>query len=572
MERLKQILATIGSQLGKLSVTHKLLIGSLVVVALMALFLVSQYAGSPKMVELLPGASADAIGRARAYLETAQLPYTNEGGKVMVPVERQMSILAALGEAGKLPDDASITFRNYIEKQNWMNPKSENDRIFNTALENTLALLIKNFNGIDTATVFIDAPEPRGIGATFRKPTASVIVFTRGGGALSQSTVDAIVASVVSAKAGLEPKSVNVTDGTTGRRFVARDDQDFTASSYMEHVAKFEDYVQGKISNHLAYIRGVSIAVNAQVDVRKTTSRNKTVKPKGAGSETLIAKENSANTNSTQAASGGEPGIGANIRLDIRNGGSEGNSTKDETADTEYDTEFGIKEDQIVDPRGMPTKINAAIGVPRDYVVQLWEQAQGTNAAGKTPTEADLKPIFDAEKARLEKDIAPLIETDAPAGGATDQPLKAGTVVVSMIPVPIPGAGGSGGGGGGSGGGADGASSLGGGGTLALSGWIKQAVLGVLALLAMGMMVMMARKATKPLDLPTAEEIVGIPPALTTNDLVGEAEESDTAMVGIEVDDDELKVKKMLDQVGDLVKTKPNEAATLFTRWVQPEG
>ncbi len=566
MERLRGILTTIGSQLGKLSVTHKLLIGSLAVVGLMALFLVSQYAGSAKMVELLPGASADAVSRARAYLETSQLPHANTDGKLLVPVERQMSILAALGEAGQLPDDASLTFRNYIEKQNWMNPKSENDRIFNTALENTLALVIKNFKGIESATVVIDAPEPRGIGASFRKATASVIVFTRGS-SLSQSTVDAIAATVSSAKAGLDPTSVNVTDGTTGRRFASRNEADFAASSYMEHMANYENYVQGKIANSLSYIRGVSIAVNAQVDVRKTTTRNRTVKPKGAGSESLLSKESSKTNTSSTPREGGAPGVGANISLDIKGSGSGAASTNDETVDTTFDSQFGVTEDQIVDPRGMPTKISATIGVPRDYVARLWEQSQGTAAAGKTPTDAELVPIFETEKARLEKAIQPLIETDAPAGAASGEPVKVGTVVVSMIPVPVMvgGEGSSGGSG------ADGAGMLGGGGSIALSGWVKQAALGVLALLAMGMMVMMARKATKPLDLPTAEEIVGVPPALAGNDLVGEAEESDTAMVGIEVDDDELKVKKMLDQVGELVKTKPNEAATLFTRWVQPE-
>ncbi|MGE3106836.1 MAG: hypothetical protein AB7G11_05105 [Phycisphaerales bacterium] len=570
MERIRRLLQTIGAQLGKLSPTHKLLIGSLVVVALMALFLVSQYAGSPKMIELLPGASADAISRARVYLETAQLPYKDVNGKLSVPAERHMSILAALGEAGKLPDDASVTFRNYIEKQNWMNPKSENDRIFNTALENTLALVIKNFRGIESATVVIDAPEQRGIGASFRKPTASVIVFTRGGAALGQSTVDAIAATVSSAKSGLDPRNVNVTDGTTGRRFAARNDDDLAASSYMEHMAKFEEYVQSKIANHLAYIRGVSIAVSAQVDVRKTTSHNRTVKPKGAGSETLLSKETSTTSSTSQPSSGGEPGIGANISLDINTAGGAGAASKDDNSETAFESSFGFKDDQVVDPRGMPTKINATIGVPRDYVAALWEQAQGQSAGGKSPSDADLQPIFDAEKTRLEKAIAPLIETDAPAGSPADQTFKAGSVVVSMIPVA--GLGGVSVPGGGTGGGADGAGLLGGG-TLALSGWVKQAVLGVLALLAMGMMVMMTRKAGKPAELPTAEEIVGVPPALANaNDLVGEAEESETAMLGIEVDDDELKVKKMLDQVGDLVKSKPSEAAALFTRWVQPEG
>jgi len=136
-----------------------------------------------------------------------------------------------------------------------------------------------------------------------------------------------------------------------------------------------------------------------------------------------------------------------------------------------------------------------------------------------------------------------------------------------MVPVPTGGSGG-----GGSGDSADSAGSVGGVGSLALTGIVKQVSLGALAVLAMGMMLMMVRKAAKPADLPTAEEIVGVPPALlSSNDLVGEAEEGDTAMVGIEMDDEELKTKKMLEEVDELVRTKPGEAATLFTRWVLPE-
>ena len=53
----------------------------------------------------------------------------------------------------------------------------------------------------------------------------------------------------------------------------------------------------------------------------------------------------------------------------------------------------------------------------------------------------------------------------------------------------------------------------------------KQAVLGGLAVLAMGMMFMLVRKAGKPAVLPTAEELVGVPPALNPgSDVVGEAD------------------------------------------------
>jgi flagellar biosynthesis/type III secretory pathway M-ring protein FliF/YscJ len=97
-------------------------------------------------------------------------------------------------------------------------------------------------------------------------------------------------------------------------------------------------------------------------------------------------------------------------------------------------------------------------------------------------------------------------------------------------------------------------------------------ILGALALVAVGMMLSMVRKAGRKVDLPTAEELVGIPPALkNAGDLVGEADEGDTAMAGIEVGDDQLKTSKILEQVGKLVDESPGDAAKLINRWVVVE-
>lgn len=103
------------------------------------------------------------------------------------------------------------------------------------------------------------------------------------------------------------------------------------------------------------------------------------------------------------------------------------------------------------------------------------------------------------------------------------------------------------------------------------SGLIKNAMLGVLALVALGMMMMMVRKAGRTVVLPKPEEVVGLPPALENqNDIVGEADEGQTAMEGIELDDAELKSKKMLESVSEMVKKNPADSAKIMNRWVVP--
>ena len=105
------------------------------------------------------------------------------------------------------------------------------------------------------------------------------------------------------------------------------------------------------------------------------------------------------------------------------------------------------------------------------------------------------------------------------------------------------------------------------------TGIVKTIALGGLAVVALGLMLVMVRKASKGAALPTAEELVGIPPALEPNsDVVGEADESETAMTGIEVDPERLRTGKMLEEVGQLVKSNPSAAASVFSRWLSSDG
>jgi flagellar biosynthesis/type III secretory pathway M-ring protein FliF/YscJ len=72
--------------------------------------------------------------------------------------------------------------------------------------------------------------------------------------------------------------------------------------------------------------------------------------------------------------------------------------------------------------------------------------------------------------------------------------------------------------------------------------------------------------------MPTAEELVGLPPALeSSSDVIGEAEAAQDALSGIEVDDGQLQSQQMLEQIGSLIKENPSMAARLLNRWIEVE-
>ena len=54
-------------------------------------------------------------------------------------------------------------------------------------------------------------------------------------------------------------------------------------------------------------------------------------------------------------------------------------------------------------------------------------------------------------------------------------------------------------------------------------------------------------------------------------DLIGEAEESEAAMPGLELDEESVRARQVAEQISELIKEKPEEAAILVGKWVEVE-
>lgn len=565
MSRLQGAIQTMMGQLRGLGATQQLLIGSLIVLALMTFFLVTQYAGRREMIELLEGASAADQVRAAKYLATANIEHRVTDGKVLVPPDRYHYVYAQLAAAKQAPADASMVLDNLIEKQHWMMPKFQQDRIFEIAKQNHLGQIIGNWPGIAEAHVIISNPEPRGFGPSFRKPSAQVTVFTDGGSPLDQGTVDALAEAVAGANSGMTATDVSIIDGSNRKRFRARSSSDMAASTYLEVAAQHEQRIQDKLDRTLHYISGVVVSVNAQVDASHRERTTSKVLPKGAGSEQFIKSEQSSTISEQDRSSSAEPGTRANTEMSIRSGGGSGSSMNNETGQSDFQNYPGTENTREVEARGKPLSVFVTIGVPREYVEGIVRRTRAADAADAAPNEQEVQAAFDAERQRLEQDIANLVRTDA-QGEEDAAAVAQQSVRVSMIPVSISDLSTDGGGG------VSGASLVGGVSSLAQGGLVKTVVLGVLAAASLLMMVMMVRKAGRAETMPTAEELVGIPPALEGDvELLGEADEADQAMAGLELDENELNMRTMVKEINEMVTEQPTNAATLLGRWIGSE-
>lgn len=586
MDQLRTTLAAIQKYLGQLTTTHKLLVALVCVIAVMSLMLVWSTSVKQEMVEFLPNQPDVEQAKGEAWLRTQNVTIEKRGTHTYVPAARQSELFSAYAQSGNLPADTAMLFQGMLEKQTWYSTRQQNEQLYNLALQNELAAIISKFNGISKAAVVIDAPERQGLGAGSRRPTAMATVFAQGKAGLDQSTVDAIAALIASSKAGLAIENVRVIDGNMRRQRRATAIEDMAASTYLEDVTKWENVTREKLVDFLRYIPDVMVAVTTQIDNSRLNRTREEYLPKDSGTISIIKRERGSSQTQSNAATGGEAGIRSNVGMDVNanaTASAGGNNRKEE--ESEFATFPGRVLDQIVDNKGRPTMVAVSVNVPRSFVASQIPAVVG--AAGAAPADASTAaagPSEDQLNAKFDKDVKPrIIESilphvramvNAANPGISQEELNkllASQVSVSMIPFDVAAFGiatGVGGVGGAPGTGTSGTTL-----PLGLSvSMIETGLLGGLALVAMGMMLIMAKRAGGKSELPTAEEIVGVPPQLgTKNDLIGEADESDAPMMGIEVDDVEVRTGKLLDQVNDFVKGSPENAAKLLNRWISTE-
>lgn len=566
-----RILKNAADQLGRLTPTARLLV--IVTIALMGsiLVLVAVSASGPDRAEIVAGTEPAYKSEALTQLRAAGIEADiNDRGQLLVrhsDVHRATGLLAS---QGVLPADGTLMFKNLSEQMKWTNPREVNQQMVRMALQNELARTISNFPGLKQASVFLDTPTPTGIGMVVRQPTASVTVFSRSGSPVGQNEVDAIAKLVSHSVAGLELANVSVIDGTTGTPLQARSEDNALASNYLEHKLKFEREVEQKIRGILSTIPGVAIAVTADVDVKRVTSRREAYLDKGNGTVSLAQSRTSMLEEQQAANKGAEAGTRPNTGADItyNTGGSTGYTKEDTTEDIE--NRVGSEVVSTIDPRGNATSLSISVQIPRNYIEALLPAPDGT-PEGEAPVfdDAAVDAKFALEQERIRQMIEPHLPVRIAEGGKAE---PAGKVVVSMMPLNLTSLAGT-----------AQAASLGlpgmtgsstGGGPIAglmASGLIEKVVLIVLAGTALVMMLIMVKGATKRVELPSVDELVGIPPALEqSTDVVGEADESETPMDGIEVDAQHVASTKMLEQVGDLVGNEPDLAARLLNRWIQP--
>ena len=552
MQALRNTLELVRTRLAGLPASAKLLAGSLVVIVALALFLVAQWRATTTSVPL--AVMPAAYDEARQFLAARGVKYEEKDGQILVPAERHGELLAQFAEQGP-GSEGGIDFTRLVELDSPFETTRQSETKKLIALQNVLARTIGGFRNVKSATVLISPRPATPLGASRFVQTASVHVTMRTG-ALTQEQVDSIATMVAGTQAGLKPESVSITDGMQAYRTTFG--KAGATGENLEQSLKIAEAVQARIGTILATIEGVRIAVNAQA---VTTERTRTTTDYRDGISVPLSESSSSSEMKGQPQSR-EPGTVPNTGLALVSTSGGAAQTSTERIDNKYRSEIPGTRETEIDPTGYATKIDVGVAVPWSYFVRVWRLRNPATdgAEAKSPDEAAIASVRDEEISRIRKLVEPLASTDAVEGA------KKGVVEVSWFyafaeePRQASMAAGLGeivlgGGDGGSGG----------------SPLVKPIGLGILAVVSLFFMFNIARKASAREELPTPEELAGVPPKLESDDaeLVGEADEATPALEGMELDDDSLRRAQMLEQLNEMASRDPGELSGILRRWMR---
>lgn len=545
MEFLRRYWTQVAAQLGELTATQTWLILSLTVVLLLSGFVMLQYAAAPEMVPIT-GFSSD-HGNVFSHLAGRGVKVRSDGGQLLVPRDQVNAVLYMLEEGKLLRPDTSAAFDELIKSTSPFMSESSKKQHHLIARQKVLANIIEKMQDVDSADVLISMPPVGGFGETAREPSASVSVVMERGQNVVKPMVKAIAGLVSGANAPMNPQAVVVVDANRNQSFTVKDESDLPPSDTFALRKKIEGDIRDKIV-HLLQIHGLVVAVNVETDntLRETIVENE------YQDKDQVASEMTRETNRTETADGGEPGARSNTSASIAGGAAEMTSEITEEMDTKFAGKQLTSQRSRVEVGHQLTATNVSLNVPREYFVAL--QSERRISAGADPE--DPADGLDPQMVNDElEEIESLVETIVRVTDGTWE-VRARMMVGGLALAPF----------------SDGDGTASGVVQLVGSEWIKTGAISLLAVVSLALMFGMVRRATAPPDQPTIEELAGLPPPLGDDELIGEADELRTVIDGVEISDDEMRSRKIAEQISDMVNANPEEAGNLLGRWVRRDA
>lgn len=231
----------------------------------------------PTMATLFADLSFDDTTAITRELESLNVPFElrRDGEIILVPDDQVLSTRMRLAEQG-LPTGGSMGYEIF-DKTDTLGSTSFVQNVNRVrALEGELARTIRSLQRVNGARVHLVLPERQLFQREQRKPSASIIVKTRG--ELDKGQVRAIQHLVASAIEGLDPGSISVVD-EGGRLLASGDNSDalgMIASTLEERRISLETRLRNQVNEIVSSVVGpgrARVQVAAELDFNRITQQ-----------------------------------------------------------------------------------------------------------------------------------------------------------------------------------------------------------------------------------------------------------------------------------------------------------
>lgn len=553
VERLRNYLSNISRRLVEMNPSARLLIGSIAIILAMGLFLVAQYAAGPRMTTITIDSEFEGV----AIQRIRDAGYDAEKGsdgtlKVAQKDKRRIERLLAENE---------IPLGQNLKEVEFTSGGFKSDKIFRAELRqirvNKAEKTIRGIDGVVEAKVLLSETERRGFGRDRSLPKATATIRIRGGD-VDRGLAQSVAVIAASVDADLRIDRVQVIDAGSGRAFSFNDDDSGADGDYLADVRSIARDLKTRVYNLLS-MSYPSVRVEANAQVLQARSELETWalgKPQSAEVYERTEEESRPIVNS----SGNRPGFASNSGTSGLNTpvGPMGNApmAKREREERELRAGFPGSVERMQSNNGHPMQLDLAIVIPEDEFVATFSDPDAPIDLSREQMEIEKE----RQKKIIRELVAPLIDTTALRDG------QLGKVEIAILPSAVNAA----------------MASESSGVSIPMQvvfgnngEMLKNIGLVVLSLLTLAVMFLMVRKSTSTTvtATPSKEELQGSPPSLdlANAEILGEVDESKPALVGVELDEEALRRRQMLDQLNQLVEAEPTEVASLLRRWMRSE-
>jgi flagellar M-ring protein FliF len=328
------------------------------------------------------------------HLDAQKIEYKLEGNTILVRGDKYQDVKLGLNRAGLSKESSSGDEILMQDSGFGVSQRLEMERLKHSR-EQQLARTIEEFQSVARARVLLAIPKENIFARVEKQPSATVMITAKGGKAIKDSEVDAIVDLVASAVQGLEPSKVTVTD-QNGRLLNSGSQDAASARSRREYEIelKREDEYRQKIDSILIPILGMdnyTAQVDLQMDFTATEQTQKRYNPDlPAVRSEMTSEENSVGGGAMgiPGALSNQPPLDSNIPEKANNGEAPvvpGRNAKEVTRNYELDTTISHSTQQS----GVIRRISVSVAV--DY--KMGEAAADTPAKAEPRTQAELQNI-----------------------------------------------------------------------------------------------------------------------------------------------------------------------------------